>query len=207
MIEIAKSKCFPLSIDKNGKHIFGGLQKHNGVLPDDSNVPVHLLLTIDLSDTNIPVNSTNLKFLPLYYPLKYGLGGPSMQYEVVSDTEINIIYLSDPKPDDPDSAYVKVDAFPEINYMAQSPVDENDLDWFTITIGGNATLDHESDRCENPNCPNYHTNTNTELIAAIPPIPIAGHDEIWWDFDGAYMIFYFWLCRGCNTIITCNRCT
>lgn len=130
-----------------------------------------------------------------------------MQYSVVSDDSIEIIYISD-DADDSDSQYVKVDAFPEIKYRIGERIDSKDsVDWFTLTIGGAETLDHTPDSCQNPNCELYQKPGRGRLLASVPPIPIPGHDEIWWEFDGAYMLFYFWLCDECNTIITSNRST
>jgi hypothetical protein len=131
-----------------------------------------------------------------------------MQYSVVSDQQIQILYLSDPNPDPPDEVYVKVDAFPEIRYAARPPIpNDKGIDWFTLTLGGTGTLNHKSDQCENKDCRNYRADPDVDLIASIPPKPIPGHKDIWWEFEGAYMLFYFWLCRGCKTILTCNRCT
>ena len=130
-----------------------------------------------------------------------------MQYAVNSDDSIEIIHLSG-NVDDADSQYVQVDAFPQMFYSIGDRIGPQDsVDWFTLTIGGTETLDHTSDNCNNQACPLYHKNESAALLASVPPIPIPGHDEIWWDFDGAYILFYFWLCRGCSTVITSNRCT
>ena len=131
-----------------------------------------------------------------------------MQYAVESNEEIRILHMSDPEPDSPDEAYVKVDAFPEIRYAAQPPISDGDaIDWFTLTLGGTETLDHKPDQCKNVDCKNFNAEPDVSLIASVPPKPIPTHPEIWWEFEGAYMLFYFWLCRGCNTIIASNRST
>ena len=208
LIEIPDSQIYPLDECSNGRHVFGGEPNHRGVLPAGSSVAVHKLLTIDLTDDAIPFNSATLTQLPLYYPMKYGYGGPSMQYAVDSDSEIRILHMSDPEPDPPDETYVKVDSFPEIRYAAQSPISKDDaIDWFTLTLGGTGALDHTSDQCENEGCKNYHAEPDVSLIASVPPKPIPSHPEIWWEFEGAYMLFYFWLCQGCKTIIASNRST
>lgn len=206
MIEIVKAGCFPLEKKKGGPHCTGGAAKHKGVLPRGSKVPVHRLLSLDLSDPDCPIRADGLKMLPLYYPLKYGFGGPSMQYEIISDDEIRIIHLSDPEPDE--DPYVKVASFPEVRYAILPPVpSDDDLDWFTITLGGAFTLDHFSDCCLNPECSNYGSNEACELLASVPPAPIEGHEDIWWEFEGAYMLFYFCVCHGCGGIITFNWAT
>ncbi len=208
MIEVRDRQLYPLVATDHGPHVFGGPVSHRGATPSGSSVPVHKLLSLDLHDDAIPFDSYAIRYLPLYYPLKYGFGGPSMQYSVVSDEEIHILYMSDPTPDPPDEAYVEIEAFPEIRYAAQSPIHNDDaIDWFTLTLGGTRTLDQKSDQCENKPCPNYHAEPDVDLIASIPPKPIPGHEDIWWEFEGAYMLFCFWLCRGCDTILTSNRST
>jgi len=199
---------YPMSIDPNGKHVFGGKATHKGSTPSNTNVPLHKLLSIDLSDSKIPFSVEGLKKLPLYYPLKYGIGGPSIQYSVLSENEIDIIYMSDPQPDPEDEAYVQVESFPEVRLKTDSPViNDDDLSWFTISLGGSETLDHQADYCENPNCANYHKEPDVELIACVPPFPIPGKEDLWYEFEGAYLLFYFWYCNGCSTIIASNRCT
>ena len=208
MIDVRDTMFYPLQESEGGLHVFGGAPSHRGVTPTGSDVPVHKLLTIDLHDDSVPFSSDSIDFLPLYHPLKYGFGGPSMQYSVVSNDEIHILHLSDPEPDPAEVAYVKVDAFPEIRFSAKPAIqNDDDIDWFTLTLGGTGTLDHQSDPCENESCPNYHKEPDVDLIASIPPKPIPGHEDIWWEFEGASMLFYFWLCRGCKTIIASNRST
>ena len=207
MLNIRDNSQFNLDADPSGRHVFGGPPTHKGATPIGSSVSTHKLLTLDLECRHLLFDSNSFRFLPLYYPLKYGGGGPAMQYSVLSDEAIEIIYLSD-EPDVPDSQYVRVDAFPEVNYSIGKQITPDDhIDWFTLTIGGSETLDHSPDSCKNPKCDLFNQSGQGQLLASVPPIPIAGYDEIWWEFDGAYMLFYFWLCNGCNTIITSNRST
>jgi hypothetical protein len=208
VIEIQDSRLYPLLPHDQGPHVFGGPATHAGSTPSGLSVPLHKLLTLDLHDPAVPFRSSKIRFLPLYYPLKYGYGGSSIQYSIISDKEIRILHMSDSEPNSEDEASVRVDAFPEIRYAAQAAISNDDsIDWFTMTLGGTGTLDHQSDQCENKECRNYHTDPDMHLIASIPPKPIPGHQDIWWDFDGAYMLFYFWLCRGCKTICASNRGT
>lgn len=207
MLNFRDNLCYPLKFDPDGRHMFGGPATHRGTTPADSDVPVHLLLNLDLTDPAIPFTSPQLQRLPLYYPLKYGGGGPSMQYAIESDEEIRILYLSDP-PDNPEWTCVKVDAFPELPLKAEAPLPNDDaLDWFTITLAGKPTLDHGCEPCQNPDCQFFEKVPEVDLLASVPPLEIPGHDEIWYEFSGAYMLFYFWYCRGCQTVITGNRAT
>ena len=208
MIKVENSKMYTLRKSLFGKHTFGGPPKHKGATPVDSAVSTHLLLTLDLRDKKLPFSSDSLRYLPLYFPLKYGYGGPSMQYSVISDDEIKIHYLSNPVPDSEDSCYVKVSEFPRVRFSLGDLIENDDpIDWFTITVGGEPTLDHKPDQCLNATCIHYKTEPNVDLICSLPPIKFKRSPDIWWEFEGAYLLFYFWLCRGCNSIITSNRAT
>lgn len=197
----------PLERDAAGRHVFGGTPIHQGITPPGSHVPTHRVFEIDLTDPQLPFRSDRLQKLPLYYPLKYGIGGPGMQYRVVSESGIEIIYMTDPKPDPEEVAYVKVNEFPEVKFKLLPGIASSDSLTFGIaTLGG--ALDSEQDEpCMNPQCSCFKSAAQCELLASIPPVPIEGHDEIWWEFDGAYMFFHFWYCRAWDTIITNNRCT
>jgi hypothetical protein len=209
MIEIRDSRCHPLAQKRFGRHVFGGRAFHRGSIPQGSTVPLHLLLTLDLSDPKCPFGgSGRLTKLPFYYPLKYGTGGSSVQYEVLSDEEIRIVYIDPPEADSDDVAYVKVPEFPELEYGILPPIGKDDpVDWFTITLRGTFTLDHSSNNCQNPGCRYFRREAEVHILAAIPPVKIDEMEELWWEFQGAYVLFYFCLCRGCNTIIAFNRCT
>ena len=190
----------------SGRHIFGGPPYHRGITPAGASVPTHRLFEIDLTDPDLPFSSESLRSLPLYYPLKYGYGGPSMQYRILSENRIEIIHISDPQPDPEDEAYVKVDWFPEIRFTVSPPLPsggEKSLPFDIATVGG--TVEYgEDEPCRNPDCPNFESSAQCELLATIPPLPIEGEDDIWWEFEGACMFFFFWQCKGCSTIITAN---
>src|SRR5262249_48795929 len=95
-------------------HRFGGLATHHGATPPGTETPLHLFLTLDLADANCPAQTdAAIRYLPLYYPLKYGRGGPGVQDCVVSDTEVQILHLSPDKPDEERQQYVKVPSLPE----------------------------------------------------------------------------------------------
>lgn len=197
----------PLTRDPSGRHVFGGKPFHRGITPRGADVPTHRLFVIDLADPELPFDSPDLQALPLYYPLKYGMGGPGMQYRVLCESEIEIIHITNPEPDPEELAYVKVTEFPECRFRVFPPISDNwQLTFDVATLGG--TLDPGQDEpCRNPSCPNFGSPSQCELVASIPPIPIEGHDDIWWEYEGGYLFFHFWYCRGCDTIITANRCT
>lgn len=201
------SKTHPLTFSSNGIHSFGGKADHQGSLPKGTTVPLHIIIDLNLNDPKCPLKIEGLNRLPLYYPLKYDTGGAAIQYKVLSDDEIEIIFMSNEQPDG-DDAYVQVESFPELKMSFESSIesDEN-LDWFTITIGGKATLDHKPDNCLNKNCGSYKKNSEMLLLASVPPLEIPNHKGVWYEFEGAYMLFYFWYCNGCDTIYSSNRST
>jgi len=79
------------------------VRRRQGVVPKCHEVPMHLLLQLDMRDPLVPVESevSDLTYLPLYYPLRYGFGGGNVQYSVDSDDQITILSpLHEEKVDD-----------------------------------------------------------------------------------------------------------
>src|SRR6516162_9474248 len=99
-VKLKDYRPYKLAFSRMGSHRFGGPVTHRGACPRRAKVPLHRLLSLDLRDKSCPIETTNpIRYLPLYFPLKYGQGGPELQYTVISDSKIKIIHLSDPKPD------------------------------------------------------------------------------------------------------------
>jgi hypothetical protein len=104
---------YRLRLAAAGPHCFGGKPFHQGVIPPGTDTPLHLLLTLDLSDEHCPIKGDgSVRCLPLYYPLKYGWGGAEVQYDVVSDSEIKLLHMSNEKPDSIADQYVQVAELP-----------------------------------------------------------------------------------------------
>ena len=99
-----------------GRHQFGGPPMHEGTIPQGTNVPLQLVLSIDLTDPNCPIqDKTGITSLPLYFPFKYGMGGPQIQYAVRSNSEIKILHLSKAEPDAADVQYLQVTELPRLS--------------------------------------------------------------------------------------------
>lgn len=223
---------FRLLFQEAGRHRFGGPAKHGGVIPKGSTVPLHHFLTIDLADLRSPFHyqSGAIRYLPCYYPLAYGEGGASVQYQVCSDNRIQIIHLSDPAPDK-GRAYVKVPCLPptqakilELTYEelrvrafrdhpsceGLNPDDEavwNKLGGNkAMVFGGAPPPNSGSMTCKNPGCKSFDSVINLEVILCIPPISINGRTDFWHEFDGASVQFYFGLCPSCRDVIAFNVC-
>jgi hypothetical protein len=171
-----------------------------------------------------------MRYLPLYYPLKYGCGGPAVQYAVLSDDEIKILYMSDEVPDAAERQYVRVPQLPasaaEIlplryeearilefvgGYFQPNADDsailrELEREHPVILIGGYRRLPSNASDviCRNPECQLFNRRIWLDVVASIPPIPINGAEDFWYEYEGADMEFYFGLCRYCKTVISFN---
>lgn len=214
-----------------GPHRFGGPPAHRGVTPPHTNTPLHLLLLLDLADPNCLVQSQNgVRYLPLYYPLKYGFGGPSVQYSVLSEEEIRILYMSDERPDPDDEQYVRVPELPSCSaeivplryeearilffhrtYFQPSAEDSAILHelWREhplIHVGGytQPPVNAGDLFCRNPECEYFDRRVWVEIIASIPPVPVNGTDEFWYEYQGGDMEFFFALCVYCGTVMAFN---
>lgn len=234
MIPIRKrnQRPFRLRPSRNGRHQFGGACTFEGVVPDGSEVPLHQLLLLDLTDTSVPLETMpSLKSLPLLYPLKYGMGGPSLQYSILDENRIEILFMSDPLPDPPDRQYV---------HVASLPIQQLDLVPFTYAEAKYDLFKREdvffkSSRldswrfkeilttrliyfggfryhipnagppiCRNPSCENFNRVTAWDFLASLPPVKVNKEDDFWYEFQGAFMDFVYLLCTECKTIMTFN---
>ncbi|WP_442485608.1 hypothetical protein [Aeoliella sp. SH292] len=232
---LSNSRPFRLVLDENGCHSFGGPAQHSGVVPSGTNVAIQQVISLDLTDPLIPIKSDALASkLPLYYPFKYGFGGPDIQYEVRSDLEIDILHLSDPEPDDKESLYLQVEELPSARLRLEpltyeqarilgfrrtngyfQPNDEDreilsQLDVkHLIELGGrhDYIVNAPDVICRNPKCQSYERRVYFDVIAMVPPIPVNNDDEFWYEFQGGDVTFCFGLCHYCGTIIAFNVAT
>ncbi|QDU53842.1 hypothetical protein [Aeoliella mucimassa] len=233
-IERVNRRPFRLVPSDQGPHRFGGVSTVNGSTPSGSTVPLQLVLELDLTDKKLPVEAdAPLARLPLFYPFKYGCGGPEVQYAVLSDNEIQILYMSDPEPDEPDEQYVQVDQLPsvalaleplsyeqarimtfmEYNGYFQAEGDDkqlrNDLhDPFYLPFGGQrGSIPNAGDViCRNPECEFHDRSVHFQCLTMVPPIPVAGDTSFWYEYEGD-VAFCFGLCYYCGTVIVFNVCT
>jgi hypothetical protein len=189
------------------------------------------MLLLDLADAACPVKSDGaVRHLPLYYPLKYGQGGPSVQYTVLSEDEISILYISEAEPDPEDRQYVRVPELPtssaeiiplryeEARILACAGgyfqpnaddvaiLDELNREHPLVLLGGDAPLPVNTGDviCRNRACRSFNRRVWVDVIARIPPVPINGAAGFWHEYEGGYLEFIFCLCRDCGTIIAFN---
>lgn len=219
--------AYRLVIQGVGRHVFGGGPRHRGTTPSGSDISLHHFLTIDLADLKSPFHYCldSIRYLPLYYPLAYGYGGAEIQYEVVSDDEIRIVWMRD-------TSYGKIEVVSELpqsnaeivaltyeefrirlfeQHPSQPELDATDQNiWkrlggnYNVMFGGHSHRQHGRIYCKNPSC--SESEVDLEFITAIPPIPIDGTTEFWGDYDNIGLDFCFGLCPSCRTIIAFNRC-
>lgn len=232
---ITNRRPFRLVASSSGRHSFGGPSQHSGVVPKGTNVGIQLVISLDLSDPLVPLqNEVGAKTLPLYYPFKYGCGGPDVQYAVKSDSEIEILHISDSQPDEKEWQYLQVDELPFAR-MALEPLtyeqarilrfmeadghfqpnaedraildqlDSNHL----IEIGGrhNHIANAPDVICRNHACEYHERRVYFDAVALVPPIPVNGDDEFWYEFRGGAVTFCFGLCHFCGTVIAFNVAT
>lgn len=213
-------------------HRFGGLPKHKGTVPRGGKVSMHHLLTLDLRDPLCPVETKEswLRYVPLYYPLRYGCGGGQAQYQIISNEKIKILHINETGVDE--EVYPFMTEFPEFRLrlepfsyeqfrallMAEqadayeiSAQDEKRLKSIgqehLVQIGG-PIFPLGSDirfECQNPKCSWFGRMAVAEVIARFNSDVKTGV-EIFGEF-GADVQIYFSLCQMCGTIVTQNRCT
>jgi hypothetical protein len=222
-----------LRLGRIGPHRFGSQPGYRGITPPGADTPLHLLVRLDLADADCPIKSDgSTRYLPLFYPLKYGCGGPEVQYAVLSDKEVRILHLSDEAPDAEDHQYVRVaqlpssraeilplryeearilafseaDAYFQPDAADQVILDNLDRGHPLILIGGHRRLPVNAGDvvCRNSDCEFYSRRVRVDIIASIPPVPVDGADDFWHEYQGGNVDFYFCLCRYCRTIIAFN---
>jgi hypothetical protein len=220
-----------LRLGLEGPHRFGGPPAHRGVTPANTDTPLHLMLLLDLADGSCPIKSDGtVRYLPLYQPLKYGYGGPRIQYAVLSDDEIKILYMSDEFPDTKERQYVRVPELPsspaeilplryeearmldfvggyfQPNSDDRAILNQLEREHPVILIGGQRRPPENAGDliCRNPDCKFFDRRVWVDQIASIPPVPVNGAKDFWFEYDSADVTFYFWLCWYCGTIISFN---
>jgi hypothetical protein len=94
-------------------HRFGGPPVHRGVIPKRGKLPLHHVLTLDLTDPLVPTVCTGrgVRLLPFYFALNYGVEDCTAQYRVVSDSSIEILHVGRARRKDNSAAVV--DMLPE----------------------------------------------------------------------------------------------
>jgi hypothetical protein len=229
---LTNRRPFRLVISQGGRHCFGGPALHSGVRPPGSDVAIQLVIALDLSDPLIPISSElNVSKLPLYYPFKYGIGGSEIQYAIRSDSEIEILHMSDAAPDEKESQYLHVDELPTARlrlepltyeqarilgfmssnaYFQPSVEDQEILEQLDVNrlieFGGpRRNIVNAGDvTCRNPACEFFGRRVHFDSVVLLPPIPINGEDGFWHEFQGGDVTFCFGFCCYCGTVIAFN---
>ena len=233
-LRLTSERAFRLASSTDGRHRFGGPVRHKGIVPNGCDVPLQLVVELDLTDELVPIAADRpLNTLPLLYPFKYGGGGPVVQYSVISDSEIRILYMSDSTADDQESQYLQVRELPPLRlelvplsyeqarvlayryydgYFAPDEADREilkQLDYpFHILIGGRRDYITNSGDiiCQNPECEYYQRRVRFKCFAMVPPIPVNGDTSFWYEFEGG-VYFCFGMCYSCGTMIAFNVCS
>ncbi len=94
-------------------HKWGGATTYTGLQPNPDHPPFHLLFRLNLNDPQIPVElKPSLSWLPLLCGIRYG--ACDLGYQVISDTEVKVLTVSEDPWDD----------FPYKNYPDKLPVED-----------------------------------------------------------------------------------
>lgn len=230
--KLKNERPFRLVPSENGKHVFGGVSTIAGLSPKTCDVPCQQVFLLDLTDESFPVEaSANCASLVLVYPFKYGGGGPEIQYAVLSDHEIEILYLSEDVADESEWQYLQIESLPtmrfdlvplsyeearyqtfmrENGYFQPSVEDRAISDRLHengfIPVGGrrNYIVNAGTIVCRNPACARFGKPTRFELLTMVPPISVDGTDDFWYEFQGGDVDFCFGFCKACGTIISFN---
>ena len=126
-------------------HRFGGTPVHRGIKPRGCSAPLHLLYTFDMKDPLVPVRIPRVRYLPLYYSFVYNAG--AVGYQVVSNSEINILYM-ETKTVEPDFPYPNYpDEFPEtpVSLIPISYEEHKTLVYYLACEDENLTRTHVSE--------------------------------------------------------------
>lgn len=197
-------------------HRFGGPPRLRGMVPSGQEVPLHLLVTLDLADPFLrDFGQLPCRNLPLVHQLRYDRWG-CLRYRPVADDAIEIKgaaegnVLSDwptenyplafpstplvvhPVPE-PDPAYME-----EHSWMGDEDRVVREHQMLRIQIGA-GSLSYQCQEDEPPDCCGP-----MRLICVVPNRPVP--DVCLWGPDGDFVWILFWLCDRCKTIETHNEC-
>jgi len=233
---LSRRECRPCRLvpQMSGRHQFGGHSNYTGVLPPGEKTPLQLVMLFDLQDPLVPFRADGLKRLPIFYPFKYGQGGGEVQYEVLDDESIRIIYISESHADSERFQYVRVDELPRMAFrlelltyeqaralaMADNEpsfdLNEEDKKLYKdlkknpalplVRVGGDSIIDlrNGTQLCHNSSCGYYKKGNGFWPVVTLPPIPVNGTTSFWHEFEDASMHFCFGVCIGCRTIFAFN---
>ena len=220
------------------RHRFGGSPCHDGVVPKKYKVPMHLMMILDMNDPLVPIepDESDVRFIPLYYPLRYGFGGGEVQYSVDSDDKITILSALHKEEVDEGEDYPYPDRFPELpaslvplsyvqhraivasehgsNHFNEDPESKadfqllKDLDYWKLVRFGNSFSPVQGG-IQWP-CQNKKCKWRGKPVRVDVFASFTGAltDEIsiWGEYGDSVEI-YFCLMSCCKTITTVNRCT
>lgn len=220
------------------KHRFGGAPCHDGATPKNHKVPMHLMMLLDMYDPLVPIEAeeSDIQYLPLYYPLRYGYGGGEVQYSVDSDEKITILSALHEEEVDEDEEYPHPDQFPELpisllplSYAQHRAVVLSEYGSNHYIEDPDRKADHEiMDRISSEQVARFGDSFNPLQGAILWPCQNEKCNwkgkhvrvDVFASFTGElpndisicgdfadYVEIYFCLMSCCKTITTVNRCT
>jgi len=217
------------------RHRFGGSPTHRGIVPRNNSQPLHLLYTFDTIDPLFPVRLPNARFLPLYYCFPYNAGG--VGYRIVSDEEIEILYMETNRVerDFPYENYP--DTFPEtpvalvpVSYEEHKTLVYN-LACEDYRVESEYLCEADRDFLKQSGYPFTQLGGIQRMWQGVPTVPCPNKKcvecfmdvfaVVWnqpvpnvyiWDDDPEFrddveIQTIFQICSRCHSIYACNRCT
>ena len=197
---------------------------------------MHLLMILDMNDPLVPVEpeDSSLRLLPLYYPLRYGVGGGEVQYSVDGDDRITILSDLHKECVDDGGDYPYPDQFPELpvsliplsyvqhraivasaqvaNQFGEDPELKADLQIvrdldYRIRFGDTVSPVQGAVQwpCQNKKCRFKGQHVRVDVFASFSSA-LTDEISIWGEY-GDEVEIYFCLMSCCRTITAVNRCT
>jgi hypothetical protein len=86
----AETSCVEVFVDEASefRHRVGGASSRLGLIPIRGVSPIHLVMTLDLTDPRVPFPQPGVSELPLFFPFEYD--GSRLSYRIVDDNSIEI---------------------------------------------------------------------------------------------------------------------
>lgn len=207
------------------KHRVGGLSAWSGQVPAGGTKPIHLIMTLDLSDPSVPFSQPGIRELPLFHPFVYD--GSRISYRVVGEHAIEIVKQPERNATDNFPFENYPDSFPSQPVALSEPIsmeecfneDSIRADWeaeLEQAVSENRVLD-DNDKiafleglmqgpprtiCRTPDC----NGQAMKLLTVIRGDFIEGFN-FWSDSDyGPDVAITYEYCPNCYLIHTENQC-
>ena len=226
-----KDSCKPARLvrDEQGSSSFGGEALHEGTHPVGWKQPLHLVSTLDASTSGFPLNNYPFANLPLYYP--FASGFPSLQYQVKSEREIEIIHVSryqsearpmiettflphfratlTPFTYEEARAMALSEMFSAYDLLPEDQLLTEKSSAFSSVRTGSRLRTFQGDisfKCRNAKCDFHDQQSRIDVFCITPCSRKLAPDRHWGSYS-KFVDLVFGLCPFCGTIVSTNVST